>query len=179
LATTPVRVFTAGISEAVDFESLVIRHQSMVYSIALHFLRNPAVAEEVAQEVFLELYLHRDDMQSPEHVTYWLRKVTSRRCIDQSRRGKHQPKVGLDDAPEPFSWMPVEDPLLKQYIGQLVGTLQEMPRMIVILRYQEDLGPGEIAELLDMPVATVKSHLQRALTLLRRKVAATTGDEIR
>lgn len=179
MATTPVRVFTAGISEAVDFESLVIRHQSMVYSIALHFLRNPAVAEEVAQEVFLELYMHREDMQSPEHVTYWLRKVTSRRCIDQSRRGKHQPKVGLDDAPEPFSWMPVEDPLLKQYIGQLVGTLQEMPRMIVILRYQEDLGPGEIAELLDMPVATVKSHLQRALTLLRRKVAATTGDEIR
>jgi RNA polymerase sigma-70 factor (ECF subfamily) len=51
--------------------------------------------------------------------------------------------------------------------------------MIVILRYQEDLGPGEISELLDMPVATVKSHLQRALALLRRKVAATTGDEIR
>jgi RNA polymerase sigma-70 factor (ECF subfamily) len=171
-----VRIITAGVSETVDFEALVTRHQSMVYSIALHFLRNPALAEEVAQEVFLELYLHREEMQSPEHVLYWLRKVTSRRCIDQSRRRKHQPKISLDDAPEPFSWMPVEDPLLKQYIGQLVGTLQELPRMIVILRYQEDLGPGEISELLEMPVATVKSHLQRSLALLRRKIAATTGE---
>jgi RNA polymerase sigma-70 factor (ECF subfamily) len=65
------------------------------------------------------------------------------------------------------------DPLLKQYIGQLVAALPEIPRLIVILRYQEDLAPAEIAEILDMPNATVKSHLQRALALLRRKVEAT------
>ena len=73
--------------------------------------------------------------------------------------------------------MPLTDPMLKQHLEQLVGALKEVPRMIVILRYQEDLDPAEIAELLDMPVATVKSHLQRALALLRRKLSATMGGE--
>jgi RNA polymerase sigma-70 factor, ECF subfamily len=49
--------------------------------------------------------------------------------------------------------------------------------MIVILRYQEGLEPAEIAELLDMPVATVKSHLQRSLALLRRKLSFATREE--
>ena len=48
--------------------------------------------------------------------------------------------------------------------------------MVVILRYQEDLTPGEIAEVLAMPVATVKSHLQRSLARLREKVLHAIGD---
>lgn len=151
----------------------------MVFSIALHFLRDPSVAEELVQEVFLELYLHLGEMQSAEHVVFWLRKVTGRRCIDHARSRRSQSKIPFEDAPEPFSWMPVGDPLLKQYIGQLVASLPDVPRLIVILRYQEDLGPAEIAETLEMPVATVKSHLQRSLLLLRRKISATTGGGIR
>lgn len=49
----------------------------------------------------------------------------------------------------------------------------------MILRYQEDLSPTEIADLLEMPISTVKSHLQRTLVLLRRKVAATAVGELR
>jgi RNA polymerase sigma-70 factor (ECF subfamily) len=48
--------------------------------------------------------------------------------------------------------------------------------MVVILRYQEDLDPSEIARLLEMPVATVKSHLQRSLDILRDKLARTVGE---
>jgi len=142
----------------------------MVFSLAFHFLRDRAVAEEMAQEVFLELFLHLKEIQSADHLRFWLRKVTSRRCIDQTRRRKIRGYVSLSDSPEPFSWMPAADPVLRQYIGQLVGALSEVPRMIVILRYQEDMSPTEIAALLDMPLATVKSHLQRSLVLLRRKV---------
>jgi RNA polymerase sigma-70 factor (ECF subfamily) len=47
---------------------------------------------------------------------------------------------------------------------------------VVILRYQEDLGPAEIAQVLDMPVATVKSHLQRSLDMLRDKLARSVGE---
>ena len=148
----------------------------MVFSLAYHFLRDAACAEELAQDVFLELHLHQKEIESDEHLRFWLRKVASRKCIDQARRRKFRAHLRLEQAPEPFAWMPAADPMLKQYIEQLVGTLLEMPRMIVILRFQEDLEPAEIAELLDMPVATVKSHLQRSLALLRRKVAATTGE---
>jgi RNA polymerase sigma-70 factor (ECF subfamily) len=49
--------------------------------------------------------------------------------------------------------------------------LAETPRLVVIMRYQEGLEPAEIADVLDMPVATVKSHLQRSLALLRRKLS--------
>jgi RNA polymerase sigma-70 factor (ECF subfamily) len=51
-----------------------------------------------------------------------------------------------------------------------------MARAVVILRYQEDLTPTEIAEVLTMPVATVKSHLQRSLAMLREKVVRVIGD---
>ncbi len=149
----------------------------MVFSLAYHFLRDRAVAEELAQEVFLELYLHQKQIQSQDHLRYWLRKVISRRCIDQTRRLRFRQHVRLADVPEPFVWMPLTDPMLTQHLGQLVGALTEVPRMIMILRYQEDLDPAEIAELLEMPVATVKSHLQRALALLRRKLSATMGGE--
>ena len=161
--------------DALEFETAVREHQAMVFSLAYHFLRNPEVAEELAQEVFLELYRHLDQVRSRQHLVYWLRKVTSRRCIDQARRRKIRSQVSLDEAPEPFVWMPAEDPTLKRYIEQLLGKLAETPRMIVILRYQEGLEPMEIAELLDIPVATVKSHLQRSLARLRQKVPDAMG----
>jgi len=160
-----------------DFEVVVRENQSMVFSLAYHFTRDQSVAEELAQEVFFELYRHFDELRTSEHVVHWLRKVASRRCIDQTRRRKLRSAVSLEDAREPFAWMPAEDPTLKRYIEQLLGKLAETPRMIVILRYQEGLEPLEIAELLEMPVATVKSHLQRALALLRRKIATATGEE--
>jgi RNA polymerase sigma-70 factor (ECF subfamily) len=63
------------------------------------------------------------------------------------------------------------DPLLSRRLQQLVGSLPEIPRTILVLRYQEDMSPNEISGLLEMPVATVKSHLQRTLRLLREKSA--------
>jgi len=162
---------------AETFEEVVERHQAMVFSLAYHFVRDAASAEELAQDVFLELHLHWKEMRSPEHLRFWLRKVVSRKCIDQARRRKFRSHIALEQAPEPFAWMPAADPMLKQYIEQLIGTLLDLPRMIVILRFQEELEPSEIAELLEMPLATVKSHLQRSLALLRRKIEAITGEK--
>jgi RNA polymerase sigma-70 factor (ECF subfamily) len=51
-----------------------------------------------------------------------------------------------------------------------VAALPERPRLIVILRYQEDLEPAEIAEVLELPLNTVKSHLRRSLAILREKL---------
>ena len=84
--------------------------------------------------------------------------------------------MSLEEAPEPFTWMPATDPVLKRYIEQLLGKLAETPRLVVIMRYQEGLEPAEIADVLDMPVATVKSHLQRSLALLRRKLSFATEE---
>ncbi len=164
-----------GITQA--FEAAVREHQAMVYSVVYHFLQDRSAAEELAQEVFLELFRHWHEIESRAHRVYWLRKVASRKCIDQTRRRKFRNHVSLEETPEPFTWMPATDPLLKRYIEQLLGKLQDVPRMIVILRYQEGLEPAEISELLEMPVATVKSHLQRSLALLRKKLSFASPEE--
>ena len=154
----------------------MLEHQSMVFSIALRILGDRSSAEEAAQDVFLDLHAKLGELASEAHVLYWLRRVTVHRAIDRLRRRERRPEVAMDwhDLPEP-SGPPGEtadmDPLLSRRLQQLVASLPEVPRTVLTLRYQEDMSPEEIGGVLDMPVATVKSHLQRTLRLLREKAA--------
>jgi len=159
-----------------DFESLVRQHQAMVYSIAWHILRDRAVAEELAQDVFLSLHQHLGELESPEHVQFWLRRVASNRALDVVRRRQRRPMVSLENAPEPVAAVKPGDPMLGTALQKLVAALPEKARAIVVLRYQEDLDPAEIARILGIPVGTVKSQLQRALGLLRQKLARSLGE---
>lgn len=158
------------------FADLVRHHQGMVFGLAYNFLRDRALAEELAQEVFLHLYRRLAQIESPEHLVHWLRRVTGHRCIDYLRRHKHDPRVSVDDLPDRAAEIKESDPLLSEMLHRFVATLPERPRMILALRYQEDLEPAEIAEVLSMPVNTVKSHLRRSLSMLREKVARCLGE---
>jgi RNA polymerase sigma-70 factor, ECF subfamily len=151
------------------FPELLRAHQAMVFSIAYHFLRDRGSAEEIAQDVFLQLFRNLGKLESEAHATHWLRRTVSNRCIDFVRRRKLQ--VSMEDAPEPRAPAGSGDPLLSRKLQRLIAALPEKPRMMMVLRYQEDLTPEEIAGILDMSVSTVKSHLQRALALLRTKIA--------
>jgi RNA polymerase sigma-70 factor (ECF subfamily) len=160
---------------ALDFAELVRLHQSMVFSLAWRFLHDRGLAEEIAQEVFLSLHRNLGSIQSPAHATAWLRKVTAQRAIDEGRRRTRRPHVAIENIAEPAaserSSGRAQDPLLDETLRRLVASLPETPRMVMTLRYQEDLDPTEIAQVLEMPIATVKSHLQRSLALLREKLA--------
>jgi len=157
--------------DSLSFAELVQEHQGMVFSIAYHFLQDRSLAEDLAQEVFLELYQSLDRIQSAAHLTYWLRRVTANRCIDQGRKKFRRRELALEDAPEPTTAASSTDPLLLERLQQSLAGLPEKQRMVVILRFQEGLGPGEIAELLEMPVNTVKSTLHRSLADLRKSLA--------
>jgi RNA polymerase sigma-70 factor (ECF subfamily) len=161
-----------------DFDALMRQHQSLVFGLAYHFLHDREVAEEVAQEVFLSLHRNLRNIQSPAHALFWLRKVTVQRAIDEGRRRARRPQVALEDVAEPAAHVEPEDPMLRDKLRRLIATLPESPRAVMILRYQEDLDPAEIAEILGMPVATVKSHLQRSLALLREKLARRSMGEV-
>jgi len=169
---TALQQATQGDSHA--FEGLVRQHQTMVFSIAYHFLRNRTQAEDVAQDVFLELYQRLAQIESPAHLTYWLRRVTVNRCIDQTRRRK--PEMALEDVSEPRAAAANGDPLLSEQLQRSVASLPERKRAVVILRYQEGLDLAEISELLDMPLNTVKSTLQRSLLELRKKLTRKLGE---
>jgi RNA polymerase sigma-70 factor (ECF subfamily) len=164
-------VLTEAVETGCDFRALVRQHQATVFSIALHFLRDRATAEEVAQEVFFSLHRNLHQIETPAHAAAWLRKVAVQRSIDEGRRRSRRPQVALADVAEPAACIRPGDPLLSELLRKLVATLPEAPRMVMVLRYQEDLEPAEIAAALEMPVATVKSHLQRSLALLREKLA--------
>ncbi len=168
----------------------MLQHQSMVFSIALRILGDRFLAEETAQDVFLELYAKLDDLQSDAHVLHWLRRVTAHRSIDRIRQRDRRPEVATDPAdfrdlafddrdlrdpslPELAIEASPGDPLLSRQLRQLVASLPVTPRTVIVLRYQEECTPEEIAEALSMPVATVKSHLRRTLELLREKMART------
>ena len=152
------------------FAGLVRQHQSMVYSMALNFLRNHASAEELAQEVFLQLYRSLAGIETPAHLVQWLRRVTSHRCIDQSRRARYRPMTGLESAPEPVAADRPGDPLLSSQLDRLIAALPERSRMVVVLRYQEEMEPSQIATTLGVPLGTVKSSLHRALAVLRGRL---------
>jgi RNA polymerase sigma-70 factor (ECF subfamily) len=171
---------TQGLAEAViapttpeypdRFTRIVRQHQSMVFSIAYACLRNRPLAEDIAQDVFLALYRKLPALESDSHVVHWLRRVTSHRMIDEVRERRRKPQAALEDVREPAAPLRVDDPLLSEALQQLVSTLPERARLIVILRFQEEMELAEIAETLDMPVGTVKSRLQRSLALLRDKL---------
>jgi RNA polymerase sigma-70 factor, ECF subfamily len=155
-----------------DFEELIDEHQSMVYSLAVRMTGDHGLAEEIAQDVFMELDRHLRKIESPLHAQFWLRRVTMSRSADALRKRRvrrfdqwveidetHGASIG--ERPSPLS----------SRVENLLATLPEAQRAALILRYQEDQTPDEIAATLGAPVATVKSHLQRGLKLLRAKAA--------
>jgi len=164
-----------------DFEQLVDEHQSMVFSLALRMTGDRGLAEEIAQDVFLELDHNLGKIETPEHARYWLRRVTMSRSADALRRRRVRgmdlwvemdEAHGIRDAEERTS-------PLGARLEHLLTTLPEAQRAALVLRYQEDLLPEEIAATMDAPLATVKSNLQRGLKLLRAKATSHLREYIR
>ena len=154
------------------FGDLIREHQDMVFSIAWHFLHDRDRAEEIAQEVFLQLYRTLGEIESAAHLTFWLRRVTANRCIDESRRGRWR-IVTLDEASDVARDADTADPLLARKLGQMLQRLPAPQRIAITMRYQEGLEPSEIGAVLDMPLNTVKSHLRRGLAALREWLGVT------
>ncbi|HKS21418.1 MAG TPA: sigma-70 family RNA polymerase sigma factor [Thermoanaerobaculia bacterium] len=156
------------------FGELVAAHQAMVFSIAFHFFNDRDRAADIAQDIFLQLYRHLDGIGSTMHLVHWLRQVTTRRCIDEARRARLR-AVPLDDVTELAAADRAHDPLLGRTLRKLVTALPEMQRLVLTLRYQEELGPNEISRIVGLRVNTVKSQLHRALQALRRKLEESHG----
>lgn len=167
----------AALANQLSFEELVREHQRMVFSIAYHFLHNGAAAEEVAQDVFLELF----KKLGRAHVTFWLRRVACHRSIDYARRNKGAAaEVSWEELPEPSHAIATSgrenDPMLSKRLRQMVAALPEKMRMVVVLRYQEEAGLEEIASAMGIPLNTVKSTLHRAHAMLREKIGQVVGE---
>jgi RNA polymerase sigma-70 factor (ECF subfamily) len=159
---------TARLGDLDAFEALVRRHQRKVYSLAWYGVRDTMLAEDIAQDVFVQLHAHLQRIESAAHLGAWLRRTTSHRVIDALRARRIGP--ALDEVDEPQAAPTERDPLADRLVHRALARLTPRARMIVMLRYMDDLAPTEIAQTLDMSLNTVKSHLRRGLMVLRARL---------
>jgi len=165
-----------------QFRNLIETHQRMVFSLALRILGDYATAEEVAQDVFLELHRSGERLESEDHIRFWLRRTAKHRAIDAIRRKSNRPEADADEWTEQDhtgAHSPTLNVSTEARLESLLRTLPDGLRAAIVLRYQEDMLPDEIAAVLGQSQASVKSQLHRGLTLLRRKAAVTMKEYFR
>lgn len=138
-------------------------HGGAVYRLALCRTQSVPDAEDVYQDVFLRLLNQRDGSAwEPEHLKAWLLRTALNRCADLHRLRLRRPVVPLEEVSETAA---AEDGAAE--LWEAVGRLPEKLRMPVHLYYAEGYTAGEIAALLGVPTATVRTRLHRARQKLK------------
>ncbi len=162
---------------------LVRRYQRQVYSVLLRVVRRAEDAEDLTQETFVRMFRALDRYDPERPFTAWLFTIATRLGIDHLRRRRIQ-TFSLSVA-EPGSTeehtIDVEDPGLRpdevtshaeeeRRAQDLIDSLPEHYRIVVLLRHQQDLSYEEIAEALNLPLGTVKARIHRARALLKDRI---------
>lgn len=157
------------------FDALFVEHEKAVFSIALRFMGRRPDAQDLTQDVFMQLHAALPQIVDERHLRHWLLRTVTHRCLDRIRNDRRRPQLvpidTLDADSEPAAPETDADPMARSRLRQLLLDLSPEARAVMLLRYQEDLDPPEIATLLGMPVNTVKSHLRRSLEWLRAQCA--------
>lgn len=167
---------------AADFESAfpcVVRcYTDLVHAIALRTVRDPAEAEDVAQEVFMRAYRALESYSAERRLEMRLRPWLARIALNVARnrlRGGPHGEVALDEAAELPARRAAEPAQVaerreaRRQWGALLATLPAAQRVAVELRHVDGLSYAELAEALDRPVGTVKAHVHRGVRLLRKR----------
>ena len=163
------------------FGELVSRYESKVYSLALKMLRNPEDAEDVLQDTFLRAYRGIKSFKGNSTFSTWIYRITANSALMRLRK-RQLPTVSIDDADEreaPINiadWAPgpVEQMLNQETQAAMTEAIEALPpefRQVFVLRDIEELSNAEVAEILDLSVAAVKSRLHRARLKVRNRLA--------
>jgi RNA polymerase sigma-70 factor (ECF subfamily) len=158
------------------FEDLVRLQQHRVYGLALRMLGNPADAQDVAQEAFLRAHRGLAEFRGDARLSTWLYAIVSRLCLNRlagsERRLNRQGEETLAQLPDaaPGPDQALERGELEEALHRAIAELPDERRIVVVLRDVEGLAYEEIAEVLDLPVGTVRSRLHRARLDLKEKL---------
>ncbi len=160
------------------WEALVRECQGRVFSIAIHYMRDREEARDAAQDVFVKVYRGLDSLKPDAPFLPWLLRLARNCCIDRLRRLRvrtpERPvpvSEALDaamDEPSPEeSWL---SGATRKLVYRAMGLLTEKNREILLLHDIQQLKLEEIAELLQVPLGTVKSRSNRARIELAKAV---------
>jgi RNA polymerase sigma-70 factor (ECF subfamily) len=155
------------------FEDLVRTQQHRVYGLALRMLGNAAEAQDVAQEAFLRAHRGLAEFRGDARLSTWLYAIVSRLCLNrlagnERRLARHGEERLADACPGPDQAL--ERGEIEEALHRAIGELPEERRIVVVLRDVEGLAYEQIAEVLELPVGTVRSRLHRARLDLKEKL---------
>lgn len=157
--------------DAAALQRLFQRHGNAVYALAQYILREPAVAEELTQEVFLTVWNKADQYQVAQaRFRTWLLSITRHRAIDHLRQRKRHihSDLSLDDANFAEEHAPTSEPIDSQReLHLLLCHLPAPQRIAIELCYFEGYTHEEIAAYLQIPLGTLKSRILLGLKKLR------------
>jgi len=157
------------------FRQLVEKYQNSVINACYRFLRNKEEAEEVAQEVFLKVYLSLNTYQPKTKFSTWLFKIVVNSCLNKLRDKKKFSASQLDeDFPAPSEDQPdksLEQEELRMLVRNAVDSLPENQRAVILLNQYENFSYQDMAKILDCSVSAIESRLFRAKESLRTKLS--------
>jgi RNA polymerase sigma-70 factor (ECF subfamily) len=158
---------------------LVRRYERPVFSLVLRLVGDRALAEDLSQETFIRTLTHIDSYRTELKFSSWIFRIAHNAAIDHLRR-RHPETLSLDGDPNADgveeaaagaiavadqAASPLDQLVTAELGMQLEGAIAQLRpayRTCVTLRYVEDLSYEEIAQTLDLPIGTVKTHLHRA-----------------
>lgn len=171
---------------SVEVEDAVRQHARLVYQVAFSALRNRDDAEDATQETFLRLLRYRGRLERARDPRAFIARVAWRVALDRLRRRKRQAEVSLEDHSEIVKTMrahgrSAEEIALSRemqvLLERLVATLPGKLRNVFRLSTVEGMTSREIAPILKIPEASVRTRLFRARRLLQEKVSSLVGTQ--
>lgn len=167
------------------FNDLVRKYEKQVYNFAYRLTGNYDDANDVAQDAFVRVFNAIGTFRGDASFSTWLFRITTNVFLDERKRAKAHPQTSLDEymtLDESTVARQVEDPspspeaVLEageraQILARAVGDLPEYQRAMVTLYHGQQKSYEEIAEIMDLPIGTVKSRLNRARLALKEKLS--------
>ncbi|MBN1787600.1 MAG: sigma-70 family RNA polymerase sigma factor [Sedimentisphaerales bacterium] len=184
--------YIAGDSRA--FQQLVTRYKDPLYAFLRRFLNQRQLIEEAFQETFLQLYRSRDSFDKDKPLRPWLYTIAANKAKDVLRKQQRQASVSLTAMAQPAE-LSIDDVVnsLKSYeitpydeaerseraerVRQIISDMPENLKEILILAYFEQFSYKQMAQILSIPIGTVKSRLHTAIVHFTKKWKTMT-DEI-
>lgn len=134
-------------------------YQKKVFGMAVMMLKDAGRAEEITQDVFLKVWRALPVYNGRAAVSTWLYAIARNTCLTAVRSESYRKTTSLDLVSEPR--VPADAPLKVDLAGCL-ARLPELQRQVITLFYFQEKNVREVAQMLDLPEGTVKSHLHRA-----------------
>ncbi len=164
----------AQLGDREAFGVLLRSYQRRIYSLALHYTRNPMDAEDLSQEVWMKAYRSLVSFRGEASFYTWLRQITIRTLLNQQRASfwlfgkKSNQRIALEDVELPhYTESSLHDRLLLEQVRQVLDTLTPRERLIFLLKHQEGMTYEEIADSCGVSVGTIKKALFRTVAKLR------------